>query len=320
MNAVTPTAAQVEARWPVGSVGSVTPLGGGSVNAAYRVQAQAGVFHLRVYRDPRLDRARREHAAVGVARAAGIPTPRVLPTHSGDTVTDLNGHWAALFEVAPGAPIPRATLTSTHAAALGAFLADLHARLPRRVDFPVSVLGPPASAGATRQELRQVEAAIQALPHPDTVDSWALARTRERLAHLHSAPDDTPVADHLPRRFLHGDYHDGNVFFLGERPAAIIDWEQPRLAPRAWEIVRALHFCFALDTVLGTAFLRAYRAHQLLAADELRAGAELYGALQERNVWTYRSVYLEGNPAPRAFIRPPPYRPFPALWQEAGLR
>ncbi|WP_291431367.1 hypothetical protein [Deinococcus sp.] len=67
-------------------------------------------------------------------------------------MTDLNGHWAALFEVAPGAPIPRARLTLAHAGALGAFLADLHARLPRRVDFPVSGLGPPASAGATRQE------------------------------------------------------------------------------------------------------------------------------------------------------------------------
>ncbi|WP_345444328.1 phosphotransferase [Deinococcus caeni] len=177
----------IEARWPVGTVQSVTPLAGGSVNAAYCVQAQAGTFHLRVYRDPRLDRARREHATVGVARAAGIPTPRVLPTHTGDTVTDLNGHWAALFEVAPGAPIPRARLTPAHAGALGAFL-------------------------------------------------------------------------------------------------------------------------------------RAYRAHQPLPADELRAGAELYGAFQERNVWTYRSVYLDGNPAPRAFIRPPPYRPFPALWQEAGLR
>lgn len=290
------------------------------MNAAHRVQAQAGAFHLRVYRDPRLDRARREHAAVQVARAAGIPTPDLRPAHSGDTVTDLNGRWAALFEVAPGAPIPRANLTPGHAGSLGAFLADLHARLPRRVDFPVSVLGPPASAEATVHELRQVEAAILALPHPDQVDGWALARTRQRLTHLRSAPDDPPVADHLPRRFLHGDYHDGNVFFLGERPAAIIDWEQPRLAPRAWEIVRALHFCFALDTVLGSAFLRAYRAHQPLPARELRAGAELYGALQERNVWTYRSVYLEGNPAPRAFIRPPPYRPFPALWQEAGLR
>lgn len=223
----------IEARWPVGTVQSVTPLAGGSVNAAYRVQAQAGVFHLRVYRDPRLDRARREHAAVRVARAAGIPTPRVLPTHTGDTVTDLNGHWAALFEVAPGAPIPRAHLTPGHAESLGAFLADLHARLPHSVDFPVSGLGPPASAGATRQELQLVEAAILALAHPDPVDGWALARTRQRLTHLRSAPDDTPVADHLPRRFLHGDYHDGNVFFLGDCPTAVIDWEQPRLAPRA---------------------------------------------------------------------------------------
>ncbi|SMB90808.1 hypothetical protein [Deinococcus hopiensis] len=43
----------------------------------------------------------------------------------------------------------------------------------------------------------------------------------------------------------------------------------------------------------------------------------MYAATQAHNVWTYEGVSLEGDPGPRAFIRPPPYVPFGVVW--AGL-
>ncbi|GGR79227.1 phosphotransferase enzyme family protein [Deinococcus sedimenti] len=311
--------AEVAALWPVGPVTALTPLSAVSINAAWRVQAHAGAFHLRVYRDPRRERAEVEHHAVRLARTCGISTPDLLVTRGGGTLARLHGHWAALFEVAPGARVPRPDLTPAHAAALGAFLADLHSRLPESVPFEVPALAPPASVPVTLDRLRVIEAAILALPHPDATDGWALERTRQRLAHLRAAPspDDLPA---LPTCFVHGDFHDGNVFFHAGVPAAVIDWEQPRLAPRAWEAVRCLHLSLRLDPVLGGAFLRAYRGHLPLLPEELRRGAELYAALQERNVWVSESVYLRGNPGPRAFIRPPPYLPFPQAWEASGLR
>ncbi|AWT36064.1 hypothetical protein GCM10008956_01980 [Deinococcus arenae] len=314
-----PTPAAVAAHWPVGEVRAVTPLGGGSINAAFRVQAAAGTFHLRVYRDPQRGRAEREHRAVRLARACGLPTPDLSVTREGGTLARLGNHWAALFEVAPGAPVPRSTLHPEHAAGLGALLADLHVRLPGAAPFAVPALAPPADVTTTLARLRAVETAILALPHPDATDGWALARTRQRLAHLRRAPlPDGPCP--LARRFVHGDYHDGNVFFSGGAPVSIIDWEQPRLAPRAWEVVRCLHLSLRLDPALGGALLRAYRERLPLPAEELRLGAALYATLQERTVWVYESVYLHGNPGPRAFIRPPPYVPFPQAWASSGMR
>lgn len=311
--------AEVAAHWPVGEILTVTPLGGGSINAAWRVQAAAGAFHLRVYRDPRRERAEVEHRAVRLARTCGVPTPDLLVTRGGGTLARLGDRWAALFEVAPGAPVARHALSPEHAAGLGVLLAGLHARLPEAVPFDVPPLAPPAGVAVTLERLLVIETAILALPHPDATDGWALDRTRQRLAHLRTSPlpEDLPT---LPLRFVHGDFHDGNVFFQAGVPAALIDWEQPRLAPCAWEVVRALHLSLRLDPALGGAFLRAYRGDRPLPPEELQLGAALYGTLQERNVWVYESVYLRGNPGPRAFIRPPPYVPFPQAWTASGLR
>ncbi|WP_229784515.1 phosphotransferase [Deinococcus radiotolerans] len=238
----------------------------------------------------------------------------------GGTLARLGDRWGALFEVVvPGATVPRHALSPEHAAGLGALLAAFHTRLPGAVPFEVPPLVPAAGVAVTLDRLRVIETAILALPHPDATDGWALDRTRQRLAHLRTSPlpEDLPT---LPLRFVHGDFHDGNVFFQAGVPAAVIDWEQPRLAPRAWEVVRALHLSLRLDPALGGAFLRAYREHLPLPPEELRLGADLYAALQERNMWVYESVYLRGNPGPRAFIRPPPYVPFPQAWTASGLR
>ncbi|PTA68162.1 phosphotransferase enzyme family protein [Deinococcus arcticus] len=314
-----PTPADLAPHWPLGAGAQLQALAGGSINGAYRVQAPQGSFHLRLYRDPRPERALREHCAIEVARAAGVPTPAPLPTRQGGPLAQLPQGWAALFEVAPGQPVPRHALTPAHAAALGTFLAQLHEQLPVSVPFEVPALAAPAAVALTIERLDAVRAAIEARPAPDEVDRWALARTRQRLAHLHTGPRLDTVPN-LPSRFVHGDYHDGNVFFREQQPVALTDWEQTRLAPRAWEVVRTLHLSLGLSATLCRPFLAGYRTRLALPGDELQAGADLYATLQERNVWTFETVYLKGNPGPRRFIRPPPYVPFEVAWARAGLR
>lgn len=305
-------------QWNVGAVSAVTPLGGGSINGAYRVEAQAGCFHLRVYREAQRLTIEREHAAIAAALAAGISTPRPLPIRSGDTtIGQLGCAWAALFEWAPGAVIAREALTALDAERLGGFLADLHARLPQTVAFEVPRVDS-SRGGGTRERLERIEQAILKLPHPDEADGWALERTRQRLALLRSSPQPMFLSA-FPFRFLHGDFHDGNVFFEDGQPVSVIDWELCRLAPRAWEVARVLDYSLRLHPALSRAFLAGYRHVLPLDAAELLDGVRLYAQLQEGNVWVFESVYLEHNPGPKVFIRPPPYLPFAQAWRESGL-
>lgn len=309
---------EVTGAWDVGEVRFIRRLDGGSINGAFRVVTGAGRFHLRVYRSPDLAGVEREHAAIEVAVRAGVPTPAPLLTRTGGTVAELGTGLAALFPVASGATVPRPKLTPTSAAALGTFLAEVHERLPLEVPFAVPEVRP-SGAERTVERLERIEAAILSLPSPDEVDGWALTRTRQRLAHLRVSPlpDRSPA---FPCRFLHGDYHEGNVFFHGSRPTALIDWEQTRLAPRAWEVVRGLSLSLRLDPVLSEAFLAGYRQRLPLPEEELADGAAFYALAQERNVWTYESVYVDGNPGPRRFIGPPPYVPFHERWAASGLQ
>ncbi|MFC6666916.1 phosphotransferase [Deinococcus radiopugnans] len=128
-------------QWNVGAVSAVTPLGGGSINGAHRVEAQAGCFHLRVYREAQRLSIEREHAVIAAALAAGSSTPRPVPLKNGGTIGQLGCAWAALFERAPGAVIAREALTALDVERLGGFLADLHARLPQTVAFEVPRVG-----------------------------------------------------------------------------------------------------------------------------------------------------------------------------------
>jgi len=303
--------------WDLGAVEALCPLGGGSINGAFRVKAERGEFHLRAYRSLDQARAEREHAAIALAVQVGLPTPAPLPTRAGETVAASESGLLALFPVAPGEAVPRSALTTAHAAALGTFLAGVHDRLPSEVPFEVPVLRIRGAKWAI-DRLERIEAILLALPAPDEVDGWALRRTQQRLAHLRTSPlpEHAPT---FPARFLHGDYHEGNVFFVGEGPTALIDWEQTRLAPRAWEIVRCLSLSLRLKPGLCRAFLEGYRARLPLPSAELTDGAAFYSALQEQDVWTYESVYVEGHPGPRRFIGPPPYVPFQVRWADLGL-
>lgn len=100
---------------------------------------------------------------------------------------------------------------------------------------------------------------------------------------------------------------------------SVIDWELCRLAPRAWEVVRVLDYSLRLHPVLSRAFLAGYRHVLPLGTAELLDGVRLYAQLQEGNVWVFESVYINDNPGPKAFIRPPPYLPFAQAWRAAGL-
>ncbi|MFD1730046.1 phosphotransferase enzyme family protein [Deinococcus malanensis] len=224
----------LETLWSVGPVRQITAVCGGSINGAYRVQTRDGTYHLRVYRTPDRTQIDREHAAIAVALASGVPTPALLPAHDGNTVarlhgTGADGAWAALFAQAAGAPIPRSALCMKTASALGAFLAQVHSRLPAEVPFAVPVLCA-SSVEHTAQRLERIEQAILSLPVLEEIDRWALTRTRQRLAHLRSVPL-RDVVPSFPFRFLHGDYHDGNVFFRTGSLHHLLTGSRPGVGP-----------------------------------------------------------------------------------------
>ncbi|WP_201363337.1 phosphotransferase [Dictyobacter formicarum] len=109
-------------------------------------------------------------------------------------------------------------------------------------------------------------------------------------------------------------YQNTNLFFEDGQISAVIDWDQSYVAPRAWEVVRTLHYVCKLDGPLCRIFLTAYRDVLPLPPEELDLAAAVYGWMRGHDLWHYEAIYLEGNQRVRAFLQPGPYIPFAQKW------
>lgn len=301
--------------WGLEGVVDVSEVPEGATNRVYRVACADRVVFLRVYK--RFDRslAQREHALIRHVRGRGLPAPLPIVARSGESVVERDGQLAALYEAASGAQIEPGSARFEHARAAGEALARLHratAGLPD-VGYTPRTFGWDGAAWVER--LNVVESAIRARGVGNAADAWALRRSAAQREWLRDAACPHSAVPRFPRQVVHGDYHDANLFFEGERVSGIIDWEQAAFLPRAYELVRACFFMFRLAPPLSQAFLLAYRSVSELSDAELADGAASWGCNADHHVWPLEEVYLHGNERARRFIPHAPFVPFAQAWR-----
>ena len=98
--------------------------------------------------------------------------------------------------------------------------------------------------------------------------------------------------------------------------SAIIDWDLACSAPRAWEVVRALHYLFGFEVAKSRAFVEAYRRVLPLSRAELEVTAGVYGYRREHDLWLYEELYLQGNQRVSGFVRPGNFVPIAQRWAQ----
>ena len=292
----------------------------GTVNRTVLVQTSGGACALRARR--RSDRARAEwdHMVIGWASAWDIPVCRPLPLPSGETVWEEDGCLFALFPLAEGRQVARADLREEEVASAGRCLARIHLAF---ADFPIAQAWHKAfffDTGATLQSLARIQEAITARSIQTDADRTAqqhLAGRREWLQEASAL--DEPMRrrfDALPFQVVHGDFQKTNLFFGGGEVSTVIDWDQCGVAPRTWEVLRALHLMLDLAAGPCRIFLAAYRGLCLLPDTELLEAAACYGVLADQNLWVYEALYLEGDDRVRPFLTLGGFVPFAARWRE----
>jgi homoserine kinase type II len=301
--------------WPLEGIFAVTEVLVGATNRVYRVDCADRVVYLRVYK--RFDRAmaQREHALIRHVRGSGLPAPLPVVACGGESVVERDGQLAALYEAVPGAQIAPGSARFEHARAAGEALASLHqatAALPD-VGYTPRTFGWDGAAWVER--LNVVESAIRARGDGNPGDAWARRRIAAQREWLRDAACAHSAVSRFPPQVVHGDYHDANLFFEGDRVSGIIDWEQAAFLPRAYEVVRACFFMFRLAPRLSQAFLLAYRSVSELSDAELADGAASWGCNADHHVWPLEEVYLHGNERARRFIPHAPFVPFAQAWR-----
>lgn len=312
--------------WGVGAIEAATEPTTGTVNRTLLLTTDRGRLVLRGYRHRDRAPVDREHALIAYAAAQGVPAvaPLPLPGPGGGTVLERSGQFFALFPWAAGRQVARADVGEVEAAAMGTALGRLHLAL--RGFPPAGLSRRPGEADGrdTLARMDRLERVLRAALPTDPVAPVALARLTGQRAYLDRLPVPGPGAAAAPAtqaaQPIHGDYQETNLFFAGGRVSAIIDWEQPRLAPPAWEVVRALDFVFGFEPVRCRRFLGAYRAERALPLADLDATVTAYDCYTSHNLWVYEALYLEGDRRVARFLEGPevvPFVPVAARWARA---
>jgi homoserine kinase type II len=242
-----------------------------------------------------------------------------VPSVGGATVVEVDGELWSVQEWAAGNQTPRADVEPWQAAAMGRMLARIHdafAGVPFDEGESVEVVA--ADPAGTLGRISELLAVIDGWPEPGVVERRA-RRFLAGLAEAHRAGRDAvapPPLDARDVQLVHGDYHDGNVFFSGGEVSAVIDWERCRPWWPAMEVVRCLALSFDLEPARCRALVDAYGELRPATVEQLDAAAAVYGYERAHDLWLFRAIYLEGNDRARVFVSPKPYVPFADRWAD----
>lgn len=303
--------------WKLSPILSTWTPDTGTIHRTLLLKTTDGNYALRAYRYTADERWRIscEHALTAYVQAHGLPALTPLPLSNGESVLEQGGCFYALFPFAPGHQIARGDLTSHEVKVMGRFLGKLHQilsdypheRVPHR-SFQIDL-------ATTLATMDTIETAIRSQLHGNDEDAQALSRLAERRAWLAAAPAvNVEDLSSLEQQVIHGDYQETNLFFENGQVSAVIDWDQSYIAPRAWEVVRTLHYVCKLKGTACRTFLDAYRCILPLTSTELEMAAAAYGWMRAHDLWHYQAIYLEGNQRVRTFLQPGPFIPFARRW------
>jgi homoserine kinase type II len=284
--------ADVLAEWGV-SAGSVNPAPGGSLNSNFDVGTLEGRFFLRLVRSNlETERILGEHALVRWVAERGVPAPMPLPLPSGESVLRRGTERWVLFPWAEGKPGPRGRLTARACESLGAAHGLVQAVLAEHPESAGAAFAQRWDGDTSRRDL----ASLIALGRQKGAPGVAMAAMERQLTLLERAEVLPPRAfAGLPSQLLHGDFHDQQALFAGDRVTAVVDWEIWHVDSRACELVRSLAFSQLLDSPNLEAYLAGYRRFVRLTPGEVTLALRLWFQSRLTGLWLWYAYLVEGN-------------------------
>jgi Ser/Thr protein kinase RdoA (MazF antagonist) len=289
-----------------GSPLACEPVSRGLLNRGWRITTTRGCFFLKQYiardtADPAV--IDRQHRATRRLARLGVPAAAPLADLDGRTVTVTGGSGYALFPWIEGRHREGTELSEAQSRRLGALLGLVHTGLARVQPPPPARRHPSADASHTYERIDQLLTLVRRHRPYDAFDALAEHRLRERRAllrlHAHRRP---PAADGRVGGWVHGDFHPLNLFYRGEEPAAIVDWDRLGVRPRAEEAVRAAAIFFVhpvdgrLDLRKVRAYARAYRLATGVGAAEVAAAVHRVWWERLNDFWMLHWRYQRLDP------------------------
>lgn len=232
--------------------------------------------------------------------------PVILPIKDNDGTTFFKNHTSfyALFPFIEARTIKR----GEHSAASIISTAQMHARTHlagKKLSIPIIHKQQKSIVEVLSKfdrKYSQIESAL--LKHNDNSEIDTIARKlfakkakeRQKLQSLTSLVNI--ANDHL----IHGDYHDQNIFYTSSGSVEyIFDFELCKMAPRAFELIRAIDFICLHDSLDERAreqaklYFEAYCEIYPLARQEFVDSLDSYCLQSRLDLWILEEKYIKQN-------------------------
>lgn len=224
--------ARVLSRYDLGPSESCCSTGHGFVNETAIVTTRRGRFVVRRnHRRFPIASHQSRHALIGWLCCHGVPTARLIPADTGETLLTLDGRFYEVQEYIDGHDYDAHCVAQTVAA--GAAVAGYHEaarQFPHGVDHADPRYAPQAVSALCE---RLIERDVMNELHTELV--WYDARAAQlRQALPRTAYDALP---HLP---IHGDIHADNFRFHADSVAGLLDFDQVVWDARITDVADAL--------------------------------------------------------------------------------
>jgi len=262
----------------------------GSINTNYRLETPGGRLFLRHTTVRSADDLRFEAALLHHLEESQYPAPHLVPAKDGAPFFEIAGGRVTLFHYLPGEELTRDRLAPEHLERLGAEVGKLH----RVGNSFIGDRQNPYSPQVVRDWLLELE--IHKAPELRAI-------ARELLQLLERAV--RPFAGVIPRGVIHADIFMDNVKWLGDRVAAIFDFEMACRDALALDLAITLNaWCFdgGYQPALASALVRGYEQERKLTPPEREHLFEyaLFGAVRY-TASRIRDFHLSPLPPERLF-------------------
>lgn len=285
----------------------------GVLNRNFFLTTDRGRYFIKSLREKRKGDVSYIAVAETLMRSRGIPAICMLPTVSGSTYLEMDSF---VYTVYPFIESDRSHQYSPDDfKSMGRMLASIHRA--GSVDIPAGLREKRLNTKA-ENSVEQIASYKTILASKDIltdVDRVFLSYIglKQRMAASLPAAMNPPPSD----TFIHGDYHARNLLIDDHRTIiGICDWEQARMAPRAYEIARSIQYlCFAggstehseiydVSRAVDSArsFIAGYQELYPIPDDEMRTGFELRFRKIIDSVWIEETYFSLNDPRPLIFI------------------
>ncbi len=239
----------------------------GVLSNNYIVQASGVKYFLKHYRVTVAGRVQYVHQAKQIFYKYGVPVVLPLPTKSGVTYVKLGKDAYALFPYINSKQVVNGhELNTQQIQNVARMLAHMHGLSRQRLPKVASVGVTPWSAGYVKKlkqdfvlGANEMLAIIRAKKRKTQFDLQAERGLVLKLRLL----NDMPIAFNMRKlgkpHFLHGDFHQRNVFFNPDNTVShVFDFEKSDIQPRAFEVVRSINIIFFSEEFNIKNFRRAH--------------------------------------------------------------